>query len=266
MIPELEKAAQFWAARFEKTSDGSFLINRSDACKILGDLADQEGAFEEACQWYANALDAARKLEQQQPQDPQATNRVFAIAYLRALLLAESLHRYADALADLQLAIERAPSQFRQSLREAAISLAGTLVQSGDHAAAVSGVAEIVDFQAAEGQSGKLACDAAGVLAQAAEAALRAGDAEPAEAKRQCQAYLSQGMQYLRMAQKAGFFDTEEGRQWLRTSPDLDPLRQHEEFGKLLEEAIAPPDAEPETPEPPQPRVASHGELPLAAA
>jgi len=233
---------------------GDLSVGLSETCRTLGERAQNDGALEEACRWYATALDAGLKVEQERPQDPEARWLVMFTAYLRAELLG-MLGRHADALADWELAIERAPPERLQDLQmESAVALA----QSGDHAAAAAKAEEILSRQAAEAP-GDLAVSAARVLAQAAEAAGLDADLDKPTAQQQREMYLSKAIDYLRKAHRAGFFEGQEARERLRSEPDLDPLREHDDFRKLLEEIGVDPDAEPQTAQPRVARGASVG-------
>ena len=176
------------------------------------------------------------------------------LSAMQRAMLSGKQGRHADALADWQLAIDRAPPGMRRSFEmEAALSLA----RSGDHAAAAARAEEILKVQAAEGQNGLLAYSAARVLAQASRAAMLDGDLDKPMAEQERETCLAKAIDYLQRAQRAGYFDEAEAREGLLSEPDLDPLRQHDDFRKLLDEIGLDPDAEPQTvPAKVQPRVA----------
>ena len=226
-------------------------------------LSQQENAFQEACRWYAAALDARQKVEQERPQDVDSREFVFRTACQRAELLG-MLDRHADALADWQLAIEGATPEIRQAVQMVAMEAAVALAQSGDHATAAAKAEEILNAQGA-GAPSDLAVSAGRVLAQAARAAELDSDLDKPTAEQQRETYLSRAIDYLREAHRAGFFGEDQAREWLRSDPDLDPLRQHDEFRKLLRQIGLDPDPKPKIgPEALQPPVASDVERPLA--
>lgn len=228
-------------------------IRLSETCRAHGERAQEEGAFVDACRWFTKALDVGLEVEQERPHDDEASRLVMFTAYLRAKLLG-MLDRHADASADWQLAIDRAPPAFCHALQMEAMDSALALAQSGHHAAAAKSVDKIMNAQGAQGQRGELAFLAARVLAQAGQGAKTDGPPEKPAAQEQQQVCLSRAIEYLRTAHRAGFFQGKEAREVLRSDPALDPLRGHDDFRKLLEEIEAVPPAEPDTV--PQPRVA----------
>jgi hypothetical protein len=135
-----------------------------------------------------------------------------------------SLNRAREALADWERAVELSPPA-EQAL--ARLARAHGWVQAGKVAEAAADIAALTQGPATPGA---VLCDGACVYARAAASAPEGEQRE---------AYAGQALALLRRAQAAGFFKDRAKTERLKKDSDLAPLRQREDFRKLVAELEA---------------------------
>src|SRR5262249_35358649 len=137
------------------------------------------------------------------------------------------LGRHADALKDLDAALDGAPGSERGELL---VLRAVALARGGDHRRAGVEAEELRGPPTPPPTLYNLAC----VWSLCGPAALADGRLPLAERFVRAGACSANGFALLRRAAKGGFFRTPANRRLLRTDPDLTPLRSQRAFEELL--------------------------------
>jgi len=102
------------------------------------------------------------------------------------------------------------------------------LAHTGQHAEAVKAIAA----EKAEGDTTPaLAC----VYAVASRAAAADAKLSPEERDKRAEEYAAKSVDFLRLAEKAGYFKDTPRVNYMDSERDFDPLRQREDFRKLIE-------------------------------
>jgi eukaryotic-like serine/threonine-protein kinase len=189
----------------------------------LGNLRSDQGRQQDALAEYAKAI---RCLEVLAEDKRLVKAREFARnAFVgRARALTE-LKRYAEALQDWDRAIELDDSEEKTASR---VERAVTLIRSGDHARAV---AEANALAAEKAVTGDTLYDAACVLSIGSSVVKQ-------DAKLQ-QQYAVRAVELLTLAKGQGYFKDAQNVEHMNKDSDIDPLRQREDYKKLLAELEA---------------------------
>jgi serine/threonine-protein kinase len=162
----------------------------------------------------------------------QAGRRDEALASLRqAIAIQEGLVRdHADA------------ERHQTDLANVRLVRAVVLAQGGQHAEAVAEARAAAERNA---HKGPILYNAACVYAMSSAAARKDEHIAAPERDQHAEQYAAAAVQLLRQARDAGFFRTAFGVSNLRQDTDLDPLRQRDDFKKLLAELTAPAGSKP---------------------
>jgi tetratricopeptide (TPR) repeat protein len=193
----------------------------------MGDVLFKGGQAESALDWYGKALNRL------QPIYSQDKRLVMAQRYLqnahsgRARALTK-LSRHAEAVRDLDRAIELDTGPDRATLRT---QRAVCLVRIGNHDQAVAEANTVAQGKDVRGDT---LYNAAGVFALASAAVKD----DPKLADRSA----ARAIGLLRQAQAKGYFKETAKIEHMKKDTDLDPLRQRDDFKKLLADLEAKPD------------------------
>jgi tetratricopeptide (TPR) repeat protein len=205
------------------------LVLAGTACQ-RGHLLKNTGRAEAALAWYTEAIAALEGLLRNDGQPAQA--REFLRNSFKGRGNAQFLvERYAEALADLDRALELDDGSGRLSLR---LDRGRTLARGGDHRAAGAEAESIARLGAAKGNT---AYTLARIHALAAAAARRDDRLTAPEQDKQAERYAQAALAWLRGVSAAGWFRRAGNLQALREDKDLDALRARDDFQRLLREA-----------------------------
>jgi hypothetical protein len=95
-------------------------------------------------------------------------------------------------------------------------------------------VVEAAEVAAPPGLPGEALYNLACVYSQASAAAQRDAKLPPADRDRRAEQYAARAVELLGLAHKDSFFKPADTVQHLKKDPDLDPLRQRADYGKLM--------------------------------
>jgi len=194
----------------------------------LGKLIGDRGQLQASLDWYGNAIAILEPILGKNRRLAKARENLGNSYFNRALALAQ-LHRYADSLKDWDRAIELHEGPKRLTIRSLrALALAGV----GDH---VQATREADEVAAAKEATGPLLHDIACVFSLASRAVK--DDAKLKES------YATRAVELLQQAVQKGYQDVAH----MKKDTDLDPLRQREDFQKLIRELEAKKLASPKT-------------------
>jgi serine/threonine-protein kinase len=206
----------------------------------LGTLLSETGRPKEAEAAYRDALALYKPLAADFPAVPdyqaELANTLDGLAELARVRKdhPEARRLLEEARPHVQVALEANPRHpfYREIVRNLRRELAATLLEVGDHAGAAEAAADLA----------RIAADPAGDAALAAGffsrcVPLAEKDAKLPEARRKelAQSYAEQALAALRQAVAKGYKDAAN----MRKDKDLDPLRQRDDFRKLLTELEA---------------------------
>jgi tetratricopeptide (TPR) repeat protein len=176
-----------------------------------------------AFDWCNRAVRTHRAVQQKEPRYAEAS---FYLGYdycMRALTLTR-LTRYAEALEDWDRALELDEGKNHDQW---CLGRAITLARAGEHARATDEADKVAEkAKVAKPANGSRLYDAARVYSHASLAARQ----ETPRAER----YAARAVQLLEQAHRAAYFQTPAKMKLLQKDRDLDPLRQREDFKKLL--------------------------------
>jgi serine/threonine-protein kinase len=198
--------------------------------------ADAETAWREAVKLQA-------QLAQDFPAVPAYRNDLAVTMVNMAMLLRQSKkleparRLLEEALPHHQAALQADPGNvgYRQYFRANRRILAEILVDLGEHAAATATLGELPPAAVTPaGEVYKAAC----IFARCVPLAERDSRLSEDQRKKRAQAYADRALATLRQAVQNGYRDTAH----IKKDPDLDPLRSHPEFQKLLQEMEAKPE------------------------
>jgi serine/threonine-protein kinase len=158
---------------------------------------------------------------------PKSARRLLRDAYATRAAALDMLGRNADALKDWDRAVAEDDGSKGALLRS---GRAMNLARLGEHARAAADVAAVAETRDAPAAALHLAGVACAVCAGAVK-----GDAALAER------YASRAVALLRRAHAGGYYQVPARVLRLQTNADFDPLRQREDFRKLLAEVAGPP-------------------------
>jgi tetratricopeptide (TPR) repeat protein len=193
-----------------------YAIDLGAAYSNLGKLAFDTGKTPEALTWLGKARQQFEAVAQKAPRDTGARSNLCIACWGQALALGR-LGRHAEALADWERALQVAAVPVRSLLR---LYRALTLARLKDHARATAEADAVV--RVAKNVSGDTFHNAACVYALSVAAVQ--------EHPPQAAAYAARAVALLRQAIQKGYTT----RERLEHDKDLDPLRQHPDFQKLL--------------------------------
>jgi serine/threonine protein kinase/Tfp pilus assembly protein PilF len=201
----------------------------------LAFIVEQRGQLEEAETGYREALEAQRKLVADCPNAPDFRHLLaLTLSNLGRFLrdrgqLAEARRLLEDAVTQQQAVLKANPHHpvHRRHLRDHYKELAETLLRTSDHAEASKAAEELPRILPDGWEEYHRA---AGYLARCVP--LAAKDPMPAAetSKELAQSYANRAVQLLREAIQKGWKDAAHARK----DPHLDPLREREDFKKLL--------------------------------
>jgi tetratricopeptide (TPR) repeat protein/tRNA A-37 threonylcarbamoyl transferase component Bud32 len=186
-------------------------------CKRCADYAKRlrgAGKPDESLPWYGKAIAAAGKVLRDSPGDRGTRHLLLDSHVGRATTLA-GLGRFADALPDWDRALGLSPPEQRRTARVGRALALAHLGRAADAVDEVAGLEKAADLDA--GQWYDVAC----------VYALGAANVPEKQAE-----YAGRSVEALRTAVKAGFKDAAR----LRQTRALDPLRDREDYQKLLAE------------------------------
>jgi serine/threonine-protein kinase len=196
------------------------------AYSTRGDLIRDTGKPGEALDWYAKAIQVLQPAYQQEPRHEDSRNKLRGAYWGRAIALGQ-LTRHADAVKDWDRALQLAAASSGDTLR---LKRALALVRAGELTKAV---AEADALTQGEKVPGGTLYDAACIYALAAT--------RVPEDARLAEQHAARAVTQLRRAQAAGHFKEPANATQLKNDPDLNPLRQRDDFRKLLAELEASP-------------------------
>jgi tetratricopeptide (TPR) repeat protein len=191
------------------------------------------GKTREALDWFERGIQTLEKAHRQEPQHAEAWQHLLD-AYRNRAGLRTRLGQHAEALQDWDRTLTLADEQTRASLR---LSRANSLARLGDHTRAVAEAAALTQDKPAAALGYNLAC-----LWSLCSAAVGRDEKLPgAERTRLAGEYAARALVLLTRAREAGLFKNPSWVAQLKKDPDLDALRQRDDFKKLLAELEAPP-------------------------
>jgi tetratricopeptide (TPR) repeat protein len=177
----------------------------------LGNMKLNSGKPEDSLAWFQKAIDSLSPLQEKQPREVRVT-QVLRGGYLGRAAAYDRLKKHAAAVKDWDRVIELSEKREQPKFRPArAISL----LKAGRVAEAVADVAELANFGWSAAQWYDFAC-----VYSVASGEIAGKKAE----------YSNRAMVLLQKAVKLGFRDASH----MAKDPDLDPLRDREDFQKLI--------------------------------
>jgi len=193
-----------------------YRVDLGNAYSNFGFFILRQGKPAEALQWFAKAITTLTAVHDQEPRDPTARTFLRNSYQNRAIAL-DQLHRHAEAIKDWDMAIMFSSKSEQVELRTAR---ACSRAKAGQVAEAIAEVADLISSGGENHGWYDFAC----VYAVAS--------GKSPDKKQQ---YADRAMELLRKAVQAGFKDGPH----MAKDPDLDLLRNREDFKKLLEELKA---------------------------
>jgi tetratricopeptide (TPR) repeat protein/tRNA A-37 threonylcarbamoyl transferase component Bud32 len=191
-----------------------YAVDLGGTCGNLGNLLALGGQPADSLEWYAKAVAELTPVVEKQPRLAQAVQVLRNTHAGRAMALA-ALNRHADSLPDWDKAVELTPLEQRPGLRAGRVM---SQIRAGKVEAAVAEVAELTKLKGwPAGRLYDFACVYA--LASAKDQSKQAE-------------YAQRAVVLLRQAVQAGYKNVPH----MKKDSDLDPLRQREDFQKLLAE------------------------------
>jgi tetratricopeptide (TPR) repeat protein len=191
----------------------------------LGSLITASRRVQDALQPYRKAIQLLREVLAKDNRLVMARQFLRNSHWGRALAL-KKLKRHAEAVRDWDRAIELDEGPNRRPFR---ISRAVSLARAGDHVKAVADANALLQGYDVNGaELYNLACVCALAL-EAVEAAASKGKAESEKLKEQ---YAERALELLRQASAKGYKEIAH----MKKDKDLDPLRQRQDFKKLIAE------------------------------
>jgi tetratricopeptide (TPR) repeat protein len=195
----------------------------------LGDLAGDAGRFQEGIDWFDRAIQTL------QPEQRNATaKRFLRNTYFNRALLWSALNKHAEALKDLNRAIQLEGGAGRDATRS---QRARVLAGQGLYARAVEEVKRLQGDKSVPTDWTRF--NAACVYSLASAAVHSDPKVPPAEGNKLAEHYAGRALDLLGQARAAGFFNVPGYLQYLKTEKDLDPIRPRDDFKKLLAELEA---------------------------
>jgi serine/threonine-protein kinase len=212
--------------------------NLANSHNSLGILLGELGKRTDAENAYCEARKIYTQLATDFPNAPEYRNDLAGTMVNMAILLrqnkefAEARRLLEEAVPHHQAALRANPSGYRDFFRNNRGKLAETLVDLGEHAAAADAADEFI--QAAVDPANDL-YTAASIFSRCVPLAERDGRLSEDQRKEQAQAYADRAIDALRRSIQNRFRDVA----YMKKDTDLDPLRSHPGFQKLLRELEA---------------------------
>jgi tetratricopeptide (TPR) repeat protein len=178
----------------------------------LGSLLSGGGQPSDGLEWFDKAIATLAPVHEREPRDVTA-RQFLRNSHLARAMVHNQLRQYAEAVPDLDRAVELSPPEERPGLRS---TRATSRLRAGQVAEAVAEVAELAKLPFWD--AGQL-CGFAGAYAVAS--------GKFADKKDE---YAASAVELLQRAVKAGYKNTVR----LKQDGDLAPLRDREDFQKLL--------------------------------
>jgi serine/threonine protein kinase/tetratricopeptide (TPR) repeat protein len=209
---ETEQALRIWqklAEQFPQRSSNQVELG-GHYCN-LGSYTRAEGKLAESLDLFAKAIATLTQVQEKNANDDRARS-FLRISYSARAKALDRLHKYADAVKDWDKAIELSPKNDQMRFQ---VARATSLLQLGDVSNAIAEVVRLTEEAGDANQRYSIACFyavAAGELAS------------------NKQEYADRAMELLQKAVQAGFRDAA----WMAKDPDLDPIREREDFKELL--------------------------------
>jgi tetratricopeptide (TPR) repeat protein len=186
----------------------------------LGKLIGDRGQLQASLEWYGNAIAILEPILAKNRQLAKARENLGNSYFNRALTLAQ-LQRYAESLKDWDRAIELHDDPKRLAI----LSLrALALAHVGDHVQATREADEVA-----------AAKEASGPVLQDTACAFSVASATVKDDDKLKERYATRAMELLQQAIQKGYQDLAH----MKKDTDLDPLRQREDFQKLIRELEA---------------------------
>jgi len=202
----------------------------------MGSLMRDSSELQLACTWYARAVATLQSVLRREPRHTTAREALRNTREGRASALTR-LGRYADALAEWDLAIELDHGSGRDRLR---LGRANTLAQSGDHVRATAEADALADVESIP--DGERFYNLACVDALASAAALDDGALVSTDRSARAERLAARAVQRLARAGSAGYFASVANLANLKTDRDLDSLRPRADFQALVMDLAFPAD------------------------
>jgi tetratricopeptide (TPR) repeat protein len=180
----------------------------------LGNIIRDSGKPAESLEWFAKAIGALAPIHEREPRDLN-TRRFLRNGYGGRAKAQDRLRHFAEAIRDWDKAIELSPKEEQPWLRALR---ATSRVNAGQVAEAV---AEVAELTSSSSWNANQWYDFACVYA-VASSKIAGKKAE----------YSDRAMALLQQAVKAGWKEAA----YMKKDPDMDPLREREDFKKLLAE------------------------------
>ncbi len=220
-----DKALELWAKlHADNPNVVEYISDLGCVQRNLGDLEQGSGKLDSALDWYAKAV---ATLETSPHRNQEGTNShtwLKDAASKRAMLLT-GLKRFGEAIKEWNRVVELERGQ----RAETRLKRAEVLARASDHLRAM----EEVEFLAGlPGAPAAALYDLARVAALASAAARTDGKLDGLAQASQADRHAARAITLLREAQAAGFKDNDR----LKKDPDLEALRSHKDFLKLLTE------------------------------
>jgi tetratricopeptide (TPR) repeat protein len=214
-----QKAIQLYE-RLSVDSPGGVLhaVELAGTYSNVGRLIVDQGQPEQSLPWLAKSVDSLEDAFRRDERVAKVRESLCVAHWTRAITLAK-LERFSEALTDWDRAVEIDDGRYRQQLR---LQRASNLLRLKDYGRATADAAALSDAANATAEE---IYNAACVYALAAQLA-RPADAPAADS------HAREAVRLLRRAVAKGFKD----RAHLEADPDLEALRSHEDFRKLVEE------------------------------
>jgi tetratricopeptide (TPR) repeat protein len=210
----------------------------------LGSLLRAAGRAREAGQEYREAVALQQRLAHDAPAVPNYQNDLAGSLINLALLAqnrqdwTEARRLLAEALPHHQAALKANPRHpvYRDYFRGYCQQLGDTLLHLGDHAGAAAAADRLAELAVEPAND---LYQAAGFLARAVPLAAKDNKLPEAKRKELAKAYADRAMTALRQAVEKGFKDFAH----LKKDADLDPLRERDDFRRLLADLEKKPSA-----------------------
>ncbi len=218
----------------------AYSIELGTAHLIMGNREKFNSQPQKALVWYTRTIESFGPILKVKPRDVGLRQLLQQTHMERARVLSD-LGRHQEALKDWDRMIELDKGLGRSIIPMLrAVSLAHT----GAHQQATEDTETFMSKPVPVGMAYNAAC----VFAVSARAALHDTKLAPPEREQTAERYAARAMTLLGTDRSAGFFKNPATVAHLKKDPDLDPLRQREDFQKLLADLER--DAAPKPPEP----------------